>query len=115
MQPETPKLLEDVRSSASYILRVTRGKELGDYLTEELLKPAVERHFEKIGEALVRPAKRDPETAAKIADCSRIIAFRNVLIHAYDAIDDSRVWDAVQNSLPQLYEEVMAMLPEPKD
>ena len=42
MQPESPKLLEDVRVAADYILRVTRGKTLYDYQIDELLRPAVE-------------------------------------------------------------------------
>ncbi len=54
----------------------------------------MERHFEIIGEALNRLAKLDPDTAGRITDAAQIIAFRNVLIHGYDAIDDSRVWDA---------------------
>ena len=115
MQPDTPKLLEDVRSAASFILRVTEGKELDDYMTEELLRPAVERHFEKIGEALVRLQRRDPEIAQQITGCSSIIAFRNVLIHAYDAIDNVRVWDAVRNSLPKLHDEVLTLLPPATD
>jgi len=39
----------------------------------------------------------DLDTAGQITDAAQIIAFRNVLIHGYDAIDDSRVWDAVQH------------------
>jgi uncharacterized protein with HEPN domain len=110
MQPESPKLLEDVRAAAEFILRVTRGRTLADYRSNELLRPAVERHFEIIGEALVRLSKRDPETVMEIPDHPRIIAFRNVLIHGYDAIDDSRVWDAIQNNLPALYEQVKGLL-----
>jgi uncharacterized protein with HEPN domain len=33
-----------------------------------------------------------------------------VLIHGYDAIDHSRVWDAIQNSLPQLLARVETLL-----
>jgi len=86
MQPESPKLLDDI------------------------LRPAVERHFEIIGEALNRLTRRDPDTAENIKDAAQIIAFRNILIHGYDAIDDSRVWDAIQHSLPTLYDQVTTLL-----
>ena len=110
MQPETPKLLEDIRCSAEYILDQSSDKSLDDYLDHDLLRPAMERHFEIIGEALNRLSKRDPQTLDQIPDHAQIIAFRNVLIHGYDAIDDRRVWDAIQNALPQLLRKVKDLL-----
>lgn len=117
MQPESPKLLEDVRVAAEYILRVTRGKTLSDYQTDELLRPAVERHFEIIGEALNRLQKHDPQLVEQIQDHAQIIAFRNVLIHGYDAIDNGRVWYAIEHSLPELHKQVVVMLEQtnPRD
>ncbi len=110
MRPEAPKLLEDARASAAFILAKTRGLTLDAYLADDVLRPAVERHFEMIGEALNRLAKRDPETAARITGHARIIAFRNVLIHGYDAIDHRRVWDAIANHLPLLHEQTVELL-----
>lgn len=110
MQPESPKLLEDIRTAVVYILDKTRGKSLTDYTSDDILRPAVERHFEIIGEALKRLARLDPDTAGTITDVAQIIAFRNVLIHGYDAIDDRRVWDAIQHSLPMLHEQVVTLL-----
>ncbi len=110
MQPKTPKLLDDIRTAAAYILDKTRGKSLADYTSDDILRPAVERHFEIIGEALNRLTRLDPDTAQRITDAVLIIAFRNVLIHGYDAIDDSRVWDAVQHSLPTLHDQVTTLL-----
>lgn len=110
MQPRTPKLLEDIRRAAAYILVKTRGRLLDDYLQDDLLRPAVERHFEIIGEALNRLARLEPQLVTQIKDHAQIIAFRNVLIHGYDAIDDRRVWDAIQHSLPTLHRQVEALL-----
>lgn len=112
MRPESLKLLEDVRAAVAYILDKTRGKSLEDYLGDDLLGPAVERHFEIIGEALVRLRRLDPETLGRVPDHAQIIAFRNVLIHGYDAIDKRRVWDAIENSLPALQRAVIALLPQ---
>ncbi len=110
MQPESPKLLEDVRVAASFILDKTRGKVLDDYLCDDLLRPAMERNFEIIGEALSRLGRKDPETLEQIPDHAQIIAFRNILIHGYDAIDDRRVWDAIVNTLPNLLQIVETLL-----
>ena len=112
MQPESPKLLEDIRVSVTFIVNQARGKALEDYLADDVLRPAVERHFEIIGEALNRLYRRDPEITARIDDHARIIAFRNILIHGYDAIDDRRVWDAIENSVPKLLQQVEELLSE---
>jgi uncharacterized protein with HEPN domain len=113
MLPDSLKLLEDVRVAAAQILRHTHGKSIDDYLADDLLRPAVERYFEIIGEALGRLRRSDPNTLNLIPDHVQIIAFRNVLIHGYDAIDHHRVWDAVQNSLPQLLACIETLLSQP--
>ena len=113
MRPESPKLLEDVRAAAAFILDHTRGKTLDDYLTNDLLRPAVERYFEIIGEGLVRLRTSDPDTLGLIPEHRQIIAFRNVLIHGYDAIDHRRVWDAIENHLPALHQAVLSLIPPP--
>ncbi len=112
MQPEAPKLLEDVRDAAAFIRAVTTGKTLDDYLADRLLRQGVERNFELIGEALNRLGKRDSATLRRIPDHAQIIAFRNVLIHGYDAIDDHRVWDALEGSVPNLLRTVEVLLRE---
>ena len=112
MRLESKKLLEDMRQGASLILEFTAGKSLDDYRTDKLLKSAVQRQFEIVGEALSRLAKRDPETASRIPDRRQIISFRNVLIHGYDIVDDLVVWDVVGKKLPVLLGEVKALLAE---
>ena len=72
----------------------------------------MERQFEIIGEALARLGRTDPQMAERIGDYKRIIAFRNVLIHDYNGVDDAIVWDAVQDKLPALREAVEALLKE---
>lgn len=111
MQPESLKPLQDIRAAAEYILKKTSGKTKDDYLSDDLLRPAVERHFEIIGEALTR-LRRDSATLFQIPDQKQIIAFRNLLIHGYDAVDSNRVWDAIENSLPALHQCVVQLLSE---
>lgn len=46
MQPKTPKLLEDIRDSATFIREVVAGKSIDDYRADRLLRQAIERNFE---------------------------------------------------------------------
>ncbi len=78
----------------------------------ETVRRAVEREFEIIGEALRRMAGRHPEAMARIADAPQIIAFRNVLAHGYDVIEDPIVWSIVVKRLPSLLEEVRKLVAE---
>jgi uncharacterized protein with HEPN domain len=91
MQPKTPKLLEDIRDAAGFILDSVRGRSLVDFRGDRMLRQAIERNFEIIGEAIRRLTQVDPEAAARIGDHRQIIAFRNVLIHGYDLVDHALV------------------------
>lgn len=113
MRPErTSKTLEDIRDAASFVVEITEGKTLGDYSGHRLLRQAVERNFEIIGEAVGRLLRNDPETAGRLSEHERIVAFRNVLIHGYDLVDDDLVWDTIRTKLPVLLAEVERLLRE---
>ena len=110
MQPNPVRYLEDIREAGQTILDVTSGKSLVDYLADKVLRLAVERCFEIVGEAMRRLDEADHATAAKITDFQRIIAFRNVLIHGYSLVKHELVWSVVENQLPNLIKEVAALL-----
>ena len=44
--------------------------------------------------------KSDAAMAARIVEVSKIVAFRNQLIHSYAVVDSSLVWNIAQKSLP---------------
>lgn len=67
-----------------------------------MLRSAVERQFEIIGEALNQLSKVDTELAVQIPDLSRIVGFRNILIHGYAMIDNGLVWQILTEVLPGL-------------
>ena len=110
MRLEVKKLLEDMRRAAELIGEFVAGKALADYATDAMLRSAVERQFEIIGEALNRLSKTEPSVADQITGAPRIIAFRDILIHGYDLVDYEIVWDVIETHLPVLRQEVEALL-----
>lgn len=103
-------VLEDIRHAAQRIWEVTTNRRQDDYSTDDFLRAAVERWFIVIGEALSRLEKIDPPAAQQISEYRKIIGFRNVLVHGYDAIDDGVVWQTIQRHLPVLKTEVEGLL-----
>ena len=75
-----------------------------------MLRSAVERQFEIIGEALNQLLRREPGIREKISDASLVIAFRNRLIHGYASVSDEVVWGVVERYLPVLSNEVQDLL-----
>lgn len=102
MTGKVAKYLWDARHAAERIARFTAGRDCSGYLADEMLRSAVERQFEIIGEAFAALRRADPGLADSIPDLARIVAFRNVLIHGYATVDDLLVWGAVEGKLPQL-------------
>lgn len=109
-QADIPKYLWDARQAAERVRRFTAGRTLDQYLQDDMLRSAVERQFQIIGEALGSVRRIDSVMASTIPDASRIIAFRNVVVHAYARIDHDLVWRVVQNDLEALIATLSALL-----
>ncbi|HEV2363535.1 MAG TPA: HepT-like ribonuclease domain-containing protein [Caulobacteraceae bacterium] len=102
MERDPRTFLWDALVSAEAIARYISGKSAQDYLADDMLRAAVERQFEIVGEALNRLAREAPELAARIPNISRAVAFRNLLIHGYGDIDDPTVFRIATEDPPAL-------------
>lgn len=112
MHPKTPKWLQDILDACDLIVRACEGHSRESLTEDELLKGAVERKFEIIGEALNRISKVDPDTAKRVPAIRRIIGFRNILIHGYDDVDYDRVWQIIKSDVPPLRQIAQRLLEE---
>jgi uncharacterized protein with HEPN domain len=110
MQPRTPKLRDEIRDAAAFIAETTHGLTEDEYRRNRMLRQSVERNFEIIGGAMRRLTQHAPDTARRISSYAQIISFRNSLIHGYDVIDHSAVWQVIQRDVPTLLIEVTALL-----
>lgn len=112
MSPDAPKLIWDAREAGAKARRFVQGKSFEDYMADELLRSAVERQLEIVGEALGQLRKADPGTAALVPHLAQAVALRNVLIHGYATVDDRLVWGVADAHLPPLLDGLAALLPE---
>jgi uncharacterized protein with HEPN domain len=110
MRIESKKYLYDVVRAAELALQFIAGKCFAHYGEDPMLRSAVERQLEIVGEALAQLAKCDPTTASEISEYQRIIAFRNILIHGYADIDQRIVWSVLETKLPVVLREASRLL-----
>jgi len=112
MQRDPRAYLWDAKGAADDILAFVRDRTFDDYATDRMLRSAVERQFEIIGEALNQLSKLNPDLGDRVPDLPQIVAFRNLLVHGYASVDHGRVWRTVQETLPDLMKAVSNMLRE---
>jgi uncharacterized protein with HEPN domain len=90
--PRDPRTyLWDALRATELLGEFSSGKSFADYQADAMLRSAVERQFEIVGEALNQLSKADADLAAAIPELGRIVAFRNILIHGYATVDDALV------------------------
>jgi uncharacterized protein with HEPN domain len=109
MDNEIKKYLFDIKESVNSIESYLGDKrDFNDYLADKMLRRAVEREFEIIGEAMTRLDKISPKIA--ISSKKQIINMRNRVIHGYDKIDNEIVWGTIVRHLPILKKEIESLM-----
>ena len=110
MPPDTRKYLFDMQQAVLGIEMFVAAKTFDQFMSDLMLRLAVERQFEILGEALSQLSKIDPALAVQIPEHPQIISFRNLLIHNYGKIDHSIMWKIIQERLPILRQQLQSML-----
>jgi uncharacterized protein with HEPN domain len=112
MRRDPRAYLADIVDASRLVAGFIAGHTLDRYRSDVLLRSAVERQLEIVGEALNRLSRTDPVLASRISHARTIIGFRNVLAHGYDVVRDETVWEAITHELPVLASEASALLSE---
>ncbi|GAB1415974.1 DUF86 domain-containing protein [Paludibacter sp.] len=109
MEFEIKKFLFDIRESVESIEKYLGDKrDFNLYMSNKMLRRAIEREFEIIGEAMGRLERIDPNI--NISSKKQIISMRNRVIHGYDKIDNEIVWGTIVRHLPTLKIEIDNLL-----
>lgn len=112
MQPEKSDAasLWDMLDAARAVREFIAGKSFEDYLRDRMLRGAVERHIEIIGEAASKVSRRFCEAHPEIP-WHRIIAQRHVLVHEYGEIQDDLLWAVATIHIPILIAALDPLVP----
>jgi uncharacterized protein with HEPN domain len=110
MQRDARCYLWDALRAAESVQAFVRGKTREAFVEDDLLRSAVERQLQIIREALSQLARVDPQMASNVPELGRIIAFRNILVHGYAAIDYVTVWRLIEDKLPELQTNLRMLL-----
>jgi uncharacterized protein with HEPN domain len=105
MKDEIKKYLYDIQVAINSIFDYLKSvKNLKQYENNKLVRRAVEREFEIIGEAINKILEIDKDIPIKNA--LRIVDLRNWVIHGYDRVDNKIIWGIMSKDLPLLKKEI---------
>ena len=110
MNDELADLLTDILVECNSIKEFVADYSFESYQKDKKTRFAVERCFEVIGEALSRIGRIDKNVLESIRDYRAIRSFRNILVHAYDHVEDKIVWGIIENDLDHLIEDINRLL-----
>ena len=110
MEDRIKKYLLDVLTAIEEVESFfdNKPKLFDDFYSDLLLRRAIERNIEIIGEAMNRILRIDESIA--ITNARKIVDARNYIIHGYDSLSPDILWSMVINHLPRLKKEVVALL-----
>ena len=109
MQHNIKKYLFDIKVSIESIHDyLGNERDFNKYLENKLLRRAIERELEIIGEATNKILKIDENI--EISDSRRIVDLRNWIIHGYDKVDDIIVWGIISKDIPNLEKQIKKLL-----
>lgn len=114
MRPETGDVsyLWDMLDAAYAIRQFVTGKTFDDYTRDRLLRGAIERHIEIIGEAARNVSAPCREAHPEIP-WRKIVAQRHVLAHEYGEVKHESIWRVATIHIPELIEQLEPLIPPP--
>jgi uncharacterized protein with HEPN domain len=105
MSHDVKKYLLDISNAIASIYEyLGPERNFVTYESNKLLRRAVERELEIIGEAVNRVIKLD--LTIEILNARRIVNLRNWVIHSYDNVDNVIIWGIIDKDLPLLKDQV---------
>jgi uncharacterized protein with HEPN domain len=117
MQPDVrdAALLWDMLIHGRLVLKFVRSETFETYSDNQMLRLAVERSIQIIGEAANRLSD-EFRTVHPDIPWRPIIKQRHVLVHDYGVIDNAKIWRVATHYVPELVQMIEPIMPpQPPD
>jgi len=98
--------LQDIADAVDAIRKFSNGLDLPTFESDDLIRSAVERKFEIIGEAVRQATHHFPGATTNVPDLQDTIQQRNHIAHRYFDIDAQVIWSTIHGDLSRLEEEI---------
>ena len=98
--------LVEMDEVCDFLLDRTASMRLDEYLRDKTVRLAVERCFITLGEAMKQLHLHHPAIGSVFMERPGMVAFRNVIVHEYWAVDSEDVWSVLVSKVPSLKAEI---------
>lgn len=78
------------------------GNDIGSFKNDQIFRDAVGMNILQIGELVTHLSEEYLSDTKEQIPWRQIRALRNIYAHAYEAVDDERVWEIVNSDIPKL-------------
>lgn len=102
MSSRLPKHLFDALTAVRLAQEFSAGLSFDAFVSNVLVRSAIERQLEILGEACQRMVQADPDVRGRVPEIGFAIGLRNKIIHGYDRIENAVVYDTLMQDLPAL-------------
>ena len=105
-----PAYLWDMLDAARSVREFAEGVTFEQYLADKMMRSAVERQLEILGEA-ARQVSEAFQNEHPEVPWRQIVGLRNVLAHDYGGVRHERVWKIISHQLPGLIRHLEPLVP----
>jgi len=100
--------LEHILESIDNVIEFTRDVSFENFTNNKILRFAIVKNIEIIGEASYKLSKEFKMTNDSI-EWETIIGLRHILVHGYYLINEIRLWKIIQKDLLPLREQIQIL------
>jgi uncharacterized protein with HEPN domain len=112
MQPRDAASLLDMLESARAVVTYVGQASYEEYLANDMLRAAVERRIEVIGEAARRVSDEFKRSTPQVP-WQIIIARRHIIAHNYDRLANDKIFRVATTHVPTLIVALAPLIPTP--